>query len=112
MFEWSHLPNAEHIDWVLQSVKDDPDAWEEAWDSALDAVATVAARAAWDAAWDAARVTELNAARGAILALVAYDDCGKYLNMSYEELLLWGKLDPHPACTLLLPYVYVKEIQE
>lgn len=41
MAEWSHLPNAAHIDWVLQSVKADQGKWAAARDAA-------AALIAWD----------------------------------------------------------------
>ena len=58
--KWSHLPNAHLIDWVLESVKTDPEAWKEvAWDAARDAardaVWEAAREAARDAVWDAAR---------------------------------------------------------
>ena len=48
---WSDLPNAHHIDWVLASLKDNPDLWTAAWDAAWYA----ARDAAWEAAWDVAR---------------------------------------------------------
>ena len=138
MSEWSHLLNAKHIDWIIQSLKYNPKVrsaageatWDTEWDSAKDAAMNDAfdierdsmvdpimeittdivnesqklgeldedsCDRAWDAAWNA------------ILALVAYDDCEKYLDVSYEELLSQTNLDPHPACVLLLPYAYVKE---
>ena len=48
--EWSHLPNAAHIDAVLASVKANPDDWN------------AARNAAWYAAWYAARNAALDAA--------------------------------------------------
>ena len=54
MKPWSHLPNAHHIDWVLESLKNNP----ELWDVALDAVD--------DAARDAARDAVLNATQNAV----------------------------------------------
>ena len=53
--EWSHSPNAAHIDAVLASVKANPDDWNAAWDEA------------WNAAWDAEVQSE------AADALSAYD---------------------------------------
>ena len=59
------------------------------------------AQVVWEATWKAA---------GCVLrALIAYDNCEKYLKMSYDQLLMWSELDPHPACVLLLPYLFVKE---
>lgn len=47
MNKWSHLPNARLIDWVLKSLKTDPNAWKAAWGKARDAE-----WATWDAAWN------------------------------------------------------------
>jgi len=74
---WAHLPNAQHIDWVLRSLRAHP----EQWDAARDA--------AWDAAWDAAA------------AFIAWDHAGTVLTMddgAFEGALA---LDPH--ITLLVP---------
>jgi hypothetical protein len=129
---WDSLPNAKHIDCVIESVKKHPDEWHEAWyaaygaawdvarvatydvardalrNSARDAVWYAAWYAAWDATYDVARDALRNSARDAvwdsILALVAYDDCEKYLDMSYNELLFIAKLTEIPATILLLPY--------
>ena len=65
MNKWSNLPNAKHIDWVLQSIKDNPDEWAAAWDAAKDATSDATRDAAWDAAWDAARDAAWAAALGA-----------------------------------------------
>ena len=130
---WSHLPNAHHIDWVLKSLEENPELWATAYDAA-ESAAWSAARseaisAAWDAAWDAAwsaagsaardaaRSAAISAAisavrdaaRDAISALVAYDDCDNFLNMSYEKLKVWAVLSEDPKAVLLLPMVYVKE---
>jgi len=56
---WAHLPNAQHIDWVLADLKERPAVWGAAWDAARDATWDEA----WDEAWDAAR----HAARSAAL---------------------------------------------
>ena len=107
---WAHLPNAQHIDRILAHLEAHPKRWDAARDAAKDAArgaalgaarstASGAARdsardaarvAAWgaarDAAWDAARDAAWDAAwdaaRDAALALVAYDDCAHYLNLS------------------------------
>ena len=118
--QWSHLPNAVHIDRVLASVKAHPDVWawphatyDAAWDATYDAALCAAydgARdAAWDAAWDAAqntaRVVAKYAAGDAIAALVAWDDCAPYLDMPSDQLEMWYHLTERPACLLLLPAV-------
>ena len=85
MAEWSHLPNAAHIDWVLQSVKADPGKWD----------------AARDAAGSAARV----AAWGAAAALTAWDHAGVALHMPGSDFAGAMALDPH--LILLVPARYV-----
>jgi hypothetical protein len=123
--EWSQLPNAAHIDRVLASVKAHPDVWDAAWgqawgqvwDAALDASLEAALEAAWDesrgaaydAAWRAVWAAALNAARGAIAALIAWDDCAKYLDMPSDKLKVWHALSDDPAAILLLPAVMAFE---
>ena len=152
MSSWSHLPNAAHIERVIASVEEHPEAWSDAyivaaadtawnsaynasWDSlALDSLAWDSARnaafdaaydavwdAAWDAdwdaagllardaAWDAARNAAYYAARGAILALIAYDDAAKYLTMPSDQLRVWAALSENPAAILLIPAVIAFE---
>jgi len=102
MNAWSHLPNAGHIDRIIASVKAHPEAW-----AAARAAAWAAARtsrtltAAINAAWPAAR--------DSILALIAYDDAAKYLEMSSYELKIWAALSEEPAAVLLLPAVIAFE---
>ena len=123
MAEWSHLPNAAHLDWMLQSVKQNPALWDAAWDAARDAArgaargaardaARDAARgaawdaaqgAAWDAAqgaaqgaaWDTARYAAWYAAWDAASALTAWDHAGPVLHMSDEAFAGALALDPH-----------------
>ena len=161
MKPWSHLPNADLIDWVIESLKCNPELWaaalnavcdailNAAWDAALRAARDAAHNAAWDAAYKAARDAAYNAARdaalraardaaykaalnatrdagwiaahnaaynaahnavhGAILALIAYDDCRQYLDMSYEQLLAWAHLSERSQAVLLLPLKWVQE---
>jgi hypothetical protein len=110
---WSHLPNAAHIDRIIASVKAHPEVWAEAWDAAWDAAWKAAQGAAWSAAWKAARNAAGNAAWaeawGAIAALIAYDDCAPYLDMSSDQLKVWAILSENPAAVLLLPAVVAFE---
>ena len=117
MNAWSHLPNAGHIDRIIASVKAHPEAWAAAWAAARDAARAAARAAAWAAArnaaraaaWDAARDATYNAARDSILALIAYDDAAKYLEMSSDQVKIWAELSEEPAAILLLPAVIAFE---
>jgi hypothetical protein len=118
MSAWSHLPNAVHIDRVLALIKSHPKLWDQAWsqvwNQAFDQAWGPASRQArdqawyqaWDQAWDRARADQASdQARGTILALVAYDDCAKYLNLPIDQLQMLYQLTEHPACILLQPAV-------
>ena len=117
MNAWSHLPNAVHIDRVLESSKSHPEVWDAAYDAACDAAYDAACDAAYDADQDAARDAAWYAACDAarnwapdtILALVAYDDAAKYLDMPSDQLRVWGILSEDPAAVLLLPAVIAYE---
>jgi hypothetical protein len=98
MSAWSHLPNAKHIDRVLASIKSHPKLWSQARDQAIDQ--------ARDQSWYLARDQEGGQAMGAMLALVAYDDCATYLQLPIDQLKMLYQLNEHPAC-LLQPAVLV-----
>ena len=115
--EWSHLPNAVHIDRILASVKAQPDVWvaaqEAAWavarSAAWSAARSVARSVAWavarSAAWAVAGSAAWAVAGDAMVALIAWDDCSQYLDMTSEQLEMWYHLTERPACLLLLPAV-------
>ena len=63
--EWSHLPNARHIDRVLASLKANPEAWDATRSATRSAAWTAARSAAWTAARSAARSAAWHAARSA-----------------------------------------------
>ena len=128
MSVWSHLPNAYHIDRIIESVKENPEIWVEAWNATMapwNAASDAARLAAWDAArlaaryaaynaardavWDAARDGAWVAARDAAIALIAYDDASKYLDMPVNQLRIWAILSEDPAAVLLLPAVIAFE---
>ena len=125
MSEWAHLPNAQHIDWVIDSVKQYPECWNMSWNAPRNAawrekwnaVLGPVSAAIWNAnrgeAWDAARETIRDAcslaALGVIIALIAYDDCATLLDMPSEKLKLWALLSEQPAAVLLLPAVIARE---
>ena len=127
---WSDLPNAKHIDRILDDLKKNTDrwsatrnaamndewadAWNAAWNAARNAARTAARDAAWNAARDAARTDEWaaaygaarsaagTAAKGAILALIAYDDCAYLLDEKPEHVQMLGLLG-NQAALLLYP---------
>jgi hypothetical protein len=77
--------------------------------AARDAARNAARAAARDAAWDAARAAAYNATSDSILALIAYDDAAKYLEMSSDQVKIWAELSEEPAAILLLPAVIAFE---
>jgi hypothetical protein len=129
MNAWSHLPNAHHIDRVLESAKLHPEIWEAArdaahndldWYAATDAAMNAARETSHNEAWDAALNARLaaqgaawiaaqDAAWNAIIALIAYDDASKYLEMPVDQLRFWAILSEDPAAVLLLPAVVAFE---
>jgi len=86
-------------------------AWEQArdqvrvraWYQARDQVGVRARGQVWDQAWG----QEGGQAMGAMLALVAYDDCATYLQLPIDQLKMLYQLNEHPACLLLQPAVIV-----
>jgi hypothetical protein len=116
---WAHLPNAALIDWVLADAKKRPEVWaaarsaarSAARDAARGAARSAAWSAAWDAAWDAAGAVAgavaWGAARDAICALVAWDDCAPLLDAPVDAVRLMAAAGHHPA-VLLLPAVIVR----
>lgn len=111
--EWSHLPNAKHIDRILASLKANPEVWATrlhpasgaAWSAAWRLARGLARDAAWFAACRLASGTSRTTARDSISALVAWDHSEKYLNMSSDKLQVWSVLSNDPAAILLLPAV-------
>ena len=119
---WAHLPNATHIDRVLASLTANPKLWDAArgaaWRTAWRAARGAALGAAWDAArgaawgaalgaaWGAARDAAWGAAWGAVAALIAWDDCGVFLDMPPDAVRLVAASGHHPA-VLLLPAAIV-----
>jgi len=105
--KWAHLPNAAHIDRILSSLDKHSDQWiaaqyveryveryvvlHEARHAARYVVQAAARYTEWDAAWyaairGAAGGEELDKARRAILALIAWDDCAYMLDLPEDKL--------------------------
>ena len=121
MSAWAHLPNAPHIDRILEHVAQYPlkwsaaqgaargAAWSTARNAAWNAVRNAARNAAWSAAWNAvrnaARNAAWNAARDATDALIAWDDCAYLLDLTPETVRGIARVSDSPAAFLLLPAV-------
>ena len=115
---WDHLPNAKHIDRIIQSLKDDPRAWDAAgdavrdaasdaaWDKARYAVRNAAGDAAWAAVRNASRDAAGAAAWAAVMALIAWNDCAYLLDTDPDKVRVLALLG-QPAAILLLPAVTV-----
>jgi len=107
MNKWSHLPNARLIDWVLKSLKTDPNAWKAAWGKARDAE-----WATWDAAWNkgtaeagAADAAWWNAANVAAWRAAAYS-AQKAAEAAWEAWAAWEASDAwKPAAGAILALI-------
>lgn len=125
MTAWSHLPNARYIDRVNESVKAHAAAWATVQDIAYRVGPFIVARqiaydmisargtvlnAAWSEVLNSAytcargddRSAAADAAHDAVLALVAWDECGYLLDEKSEHVRLLASLGLESA-SLLLP---------
>ena len=128
---WAHLPNAAHIDRVIASAKANPGHWAAAWGAVREA--------AWDDAWEAVRDNGLGSrntwrisawfttwvpfrdtehevsqyvARGALLALIAFDDCAYMLDSEPGELAILAEFGDNRAILLLPACKVVHSLEE
>ena len=124
---WAHLPNAAHIDTVLEDARVRPEVWSvariKAWDVARDAArdaARIKARdavrsAAWGAAWDAAwSVMRALIAWDAIRALIAWDESAALLDLTPDALRTIIDVadgDVKHQAVLLLPAVIARGVK-
>ena len=97
------------------------EAWDVAWDAAWDAVLDMDEGAAWYSTWsriqDAAHgaidpASAMDVSNDVILALMVYNDCDRYLNMSYDQLLTYAALSERPQAILLLPLKWIQEHEQ
>ena len=112
---WAHLPNAKHIDWVIASLKANPEMWVAAWrtrDAARYAAWNAARVAAFDAAWNTAGEAARGAATDAIAALVAYDDCAYMIESEVGELKIIAAFGDQKAVLLLPACIVYNETKE
>jgi hypothetical protein len=128
MNAWDHLPNAKHIDRILASLKADFEIWNRAYHETLvedkahvfiqafaliqpndlDTLHTIQI-AMRDLSWSYSAV---DAATDALIALVAYEDSAKYLELSVGQLNMLYQLNEHPACFLLRVAVRAFELEQ
>ena len=127
--DWQQLPNAAWIRWLEQHAKTHPQVLEQAWDGLwhyrgddgwVEGCQALARdgqdrrqywNQAWNWVWD--RTTNeipSQAVANVLLALIAYDDAGSMMGMTYEQLLVWAEVSDHAAARLLLPAVMAREL--
>ena len=127
--EWSHLPNAAHIDWIIQDVEPNPSDWDAVWwaardtardaarDTVWDAAFEAANGAVWDAVWDAVAGAGRDAGDGylaayhACFALIAYDHAGALFDIPVEQVRVMADLG-QPAAILMLPACEVRAMRD
>ena len=120
MSEWSHFANAKHIDRIIAHAKANPKAWNaagrdaawySAWDAARNAVRQAVYDVAWYSAWSAANDAvgaARFAARGAVLALVAWDRAGGLMDSPAEQVKVLAILGDQ-AALLMYPVIVAME---
>ncbi len=126
MNAWDHLPNAKHIDWVIESARQHQSQWTlgrtpHDWyrdyaaaeyrlrGSYRHSILLKTLTAARDELQSVLHPAGTAAVSAAIFALVVYDDCAHLLDMSGEQLRAWVVLSEQPAAALLLPAVIARE---
>jgi hypothetical protein len=134
MSNWSHLPNAQHIDRILASTSARPQIWKSVWNHIIadldrDPVDAMVDYARWNDAYIQVSVDFYQKgfadhndrllaqhsavslpARGGILALITQDDCGHYLELPSEKLEFVAAISGNPAAVLLVPVVRAFEL--
>jgi len=124
--KWSHLPNAKHIDWVLNSLKAYSGKWDASWvpikttvrEAAYVATVQKGNDAIWHAVWDETfyQVSIYHAAKYAamnsVAALIAWDDCGYMIGSEVGELKIIAKLGDQKAILLLPACIVFNQTKE
>ena len=125
MHPWSHLPNSQYIDLVLVSFEKHPNIWNRCWiqpramafSDALNRVWKLNRTDCWEAAKNCAQDVSHETNLGlmvswyAMIALIAYDDCSRYLQLNTPHLSTLYALTEYSECALLLPGAKVFELE-
>jgi hypothetical protein len=106
---WNDLPNAKHIDFVLEHMQKYPTewvrrrapGWADVWYETKDLVRSANRNEYWYVIIDRTNSEYSVYSRSALLALIAYDDCAHLLYSDPAEVELLAKLGV-PAAVLLL----------
>jgi hypothetical protein len=143
MSAWSNLPNAVHIDRIIESAKSCAEIWsiahaqcdevnaEDTWKVAMDIIWDTPLLITWHAARteifeevygleprQANRLTKKtrpmswSAVRDAVIALIVYDDCAHYLDLTSSQLQFVADLTERLAPRLLLAAVRAFEMEK
>ena len=123
--KWSHLPNAKYINWVIASSKEHPENWVGAINSTGDKVQYHRSRSNTyglikdQVSWYEARSGLLATndevwipTTGAVIALIAYDDCGYMIESDVDELKLIAAFGAERAIMLLPACIIYNETKE
>ena len=113
---WDHLPNAIQLDRIISHVNRYPKKWygvswpyrAGTWEAARSAIVNDRGKErAWESAlWEAPR-RAAPLVWHALLALIAYDDCGYMLDFTPEQIRLYAALIGSPATILIGPAVII-----
>ena len=110
MTAWAHLPNAVHIDRVLESVLSTPYHWvvswqvkahDVAWAATQDSLIDQGKYRVWTTTRDFLIDRGKYTSWDAILALIAFDDCAYMLDSDPSELAILAKFGDCRAVLLL-----------
>ena len=130
MTAWAHLPNAAHIDAILEDAQVRPKVWGKVWNAvwptarveawaATRAAVHIAGRyevwyaarnASWDAGWDVAR----DAVWSPVCTLIAWDDSAAMLDLTPDALrtiISTCDGDVKHQAVLLLPTVIARSTE-
>ena len=130
--KWAHLPNAVHIDRVNASVLANPDHWKVHSESQAaarrktpeaararagrEAIQAIQIEPGKYAAWVSSRAVvdgiDTWVVRGAVLALIAYDDCAYMLDSDPGELAILAEFGDNRAILLLPACKVVHSLEE
>ena len=124
---WAYLPNAKHLDRILESRNEYFDLWNQDDQQITCGMEKDVYDGKWDEAWYTAS-TSLNGrlekvwssissraiqmARSPILALLVYDDCGYMIDSDPSELSLLAALGDNRAILCLPAAIVFNEIKK
>jgi hypothetical protein len=123
---WSHLPNANHIDRIISDFQSRPELWKHAsigfsfedpdnewfraWDIAYLGLSYTKHHYLFEEIINSIQGIVSYSVQGAILAIIVWPDSDRFLTMRPDQVEFMGALLNQPASTLLLPAVVILNI--